>query len=92
MSDKKVYYGHGYDESNSIAIIWTIEDVRQVIGNYGNLEFLNDVMSDDDCLDILGIIESNHDANYGISWDTIFYTLHDEYADEIKENEEKDEV
>lgn len=87
-ADEKVNYGYGYDESNSIAIIWCIDDVRKVIDDYDTFSCLD--LTDEDCLDILYSLENNHDANYGISWDTIYYTLCEEYAQEIKEAEKKE--
>lgn len=89
-AEEKINYGYGYDESNSIAIIWCIDDVRKVLEDYESFDCLD--LSDDDCLEVLGSIENNHDANYGISWDTIYYTLCELYDEEIKEAKEKDEV
>ena len=34
MSKAKLDYGYGYNETNSIAIIWEIDDVRKVIKDY----------------------------------------------------------
>ena len=78
---EKKNYGYGYDDSNSIVIIWEVEDVRNVIEQ-------NDLpleLDDDQCMEVLGYVESNHDANFGISWDSIYYTILDMYQDELKE-------
>lgn len=80
-------YGHGYNSDNAIAIIWCIDDVRQVIDSNESLNFLSDIVTDDDCMNVLYQCEDNHDANYGISWDSIYYVLLDFYSDEIKEEE-----
>lgn len=45
----KLDYGNGYNEENSIAIIWSIEDVRQVLKNFDTK--LN--LSDKECMEIL---------------------------------------
>ncbi len=77
----KLDYGYGYNETNSIVIIWEVEDVRNVIEQ-------NDLpleLDDDQCMEVLGYVESNHDANFGISWDSIYYTILDMYQDELKE-------
>ena len=63
-------YGNGYNSNNSIAIVWSIEDVKY------QLEILNEDMpekvdlelTDDDCMDVLQRVVDNHDANYGVSW------------------------
>jgi hypothetical protein len=77
----KLDYGYGYNETNSIVIIWDVEDVRSVIEN-------NDIpleLDDDQCMEVLGYVESNHDANFGISWDSIYYAIEYIFEDELKE-------
>jgi hypothetical protein len=77
----KLDYGYGYNETNSIVIIWEVEDVRNVIEQ-------NDLpleLDDEQCMEVLGYVESNHDANFGINWDSIYYTILDMYQDELKE-------
>ena len=85
---KATSYGHGYNSDNSIAIIWCIDDVRQVIDSNESISFLSDIVTDDDCMNVLHQVHDNHDANYGISWDSIYYVLMDFYDEEIKKEEE----
>jgi len=77
----KLNYGYGYNETNSVVIIWEAEDVRHVIEQ-------NDLplkLDDDQCMEVLGYILSKHDASYGISWDTIYYAITYIFEDELKE-------
>lgn len=43
---------------------WHIEDVQDVRPD----------LDDDQCVEVLGVIADNHDANDGINWDVIEYT------------------
>jgi hypothetical protein len=77
----KLNYGHGYNETNSVIIIWEAEDVRNVIEqNYLPLELDND-----QCLEVLDYVVSKHDANWGINWDSILYAIEYIFEDELKE-------
>ena len=77
----KLDYGYGYNETNSVIIIWEAEDVRNVIEqNYLPLELDND-----QCLEVLDYIVSKHDANWGINWDSILYAIEYIFEDELKE-------
>jgi|GEM_PF-1894251 len=62
---------HDYLEQHSdfISITWDIDDVKAVASDR-NLQLTNE-----HCLDVLDYIESNHDANIGISWDSIHFAL-----------------
>lgn len=89
----KFYYGNGFNSENSIAIIWDIQDVRY------QLECLNDwyqielELSDDDCMEVLERVVDNHDANYGVNWDSLYnaieYCFEDEIRKKRKENEDE---
>ena len=59
-SKKKINYGYGFNESNAIAVIWSIEDVKCVAGERQ--------LTDEECMDILEELQDNHDAEYGINW------------------------
>ena len=39
-------------------------------------------------MEVLGYVESNHDASFGVSWDSIYYTIFDLYRNEIEKAEE----
>ena len=55
--------------SSFISITWDIDDVKGVARDR-NLQ-----LTDEHCLNVLDYIESNHDANIGISWDSIHFAL-----------------
>lgn len=77
----KLDYGYGYNETNSVIIIWEAEDVRLVIEqNYLPLE-----LDDDQCLEVLDYVVSKHDANWGINWDSILYAIEYIFEDELEE-------
>ena len=57
-------------EDYKITISWNVEDVLS----------LDDTLTTDQCIDVLEKAENNHDANYGISWDTLSW-----YIDDVKE-------
>ena len=58
---EKRNYGNGCDDSNSIAIIWEIQDIKD---KYPDLD-------DDKCMQVLRYAERNHDSEFGISWETL---------------------
>ena len=84
-------YGNGYNSNNSIAIVWSIEDVKD------QLEILNEDMpekvdlelTDDDCMDVLQRVVDNHDANYGVSWENLYQGIQYCFEDEINELKEE---
>jgi len=53
------------NESNSIFIEWSVDDIRDRAQQHE----IN--LSNSDCIEILECVENNHDANLGISWDII---------------------
>ena len=53
-----------------ITISWNVEDV---LG-------LDDSLTTDQCIEVLDLARDNHDANHGISWDTL-----SSYIDDVKE-------
>jgi|TARA_R100001143_G_scaffold60821_1_gene60643 hypothetical protein len=67
MSDTKTDYGYGYNDTNSIAIIWSIEDVKEIRPD----------LDDEACMDVLGYVQNKHDATIGVSWETL--EIHSEY-------------
>ena len=54
----------------SITISWNIKDVKS----------LDETLTTDQCIEVLEKAENNHDANHGISWDTL-----SSYIDDVKE-------
>ena len=82
----KYYYGNGYTSTNSIAIIWSIEDVKQQLDEW----FPQLKYTDDDCMAVLYSMQDNHDACYGVSWETIHANIENYWYDELKKLKEQD--
>ena len=61
VNDKGYYNIYGYTPSNSITIIWCIDDVKQVRPD----------LNDEQCLDVLGRADQKHDASMGITFETL---------------------
>ena len=59
-----------------VALLWHIDDVRVA------QERLDDTtsLSDEECLAILDSIERDHDADHGVSWETLADALEDHLA------------
>lgn len=62
MEDER-NFGYGYNPSNSIAIIWCIDDVKSI----------REDLNDEQCLDVLNYADRKHDASMGITYDTLQY-------------------
>lgn len=50
-----------YDPETEISIIWGIVDVKEVAPD----------ISDDDAMDVLMKVDDKHDANNGVTWETL---------------------
>lgn len=50
-----------------IAIIWSIEDVLEVRPD----------LSDDQAWEVLRVVDRRHDANLGVTWDTLAFAAAD---------------
>ena len=59
--------------SNQIYIVWHIEDVHEVAKECvaKDLDEVESPLSDDEAREILATIKRQHDAEYGITWDTL---------------------
>jgi hypothetical protein len=57
------------DNSDIIAIIWCADDVLEIATQKG----LN--LSQEDCLEVLQSLKSNHDSELGISWNSLHFAL-----------------
>ena len=55
-----------------ITISWGVEDVLS----------LDDTLTTDQCIEVLDMAKRYHDANYGISWDTL-----SSYINDVKEED-----
>tara|TARA_R100000781_G_scaffold97549_3_gene61382 strand:+ start:327 stop:593 length:267 start_codon:yes stop_codon:yes gene_type:complete len=56
-----INYGYGCDETNSIAIVWCIDDVKSI---------RPDLLADE-CMHVLKYAERKHDPELGLSWETL---------------------
>ena len=70
---EKKNYGYGYDDSNSIAVVWEIDDVKSIRPD----------LDDDKCMEVLGFADKKYDASIGICWETLEW--HCDYLFPIKE-------
>jgi len=61
------------DKNYTIEIYWNVEDVLS----------LDDTLTIEECIEVLDLAQNNHDANYGINWDTLKGWI--EYIKEEKE-------
>ncbi len=58
-------------QSSQIAIVWSIEDVKAVRPD----------LTDDQAWEVLQHVERRHDANLGVSWDTLDSAAHSLFGD-----------
>ena len=81
-------YGNGYNSNNSIAIVWAIEDVEYRLDEfYPKLKYTND-----NCMDILHSVADDHDAEFGVNWESIDYAIENYFYDELVELKENASV
>jgi hypothetical protein len=59
------------ERGDSIALIWTIHDVLLMSED----EEGNETITEDAAREILQQLYEDHNANYGISWDTIYQAV-----------------
>ena len=69
------------DDDYICTIIWQVDDVKMQAEN------MDMEVTDEECEEILSLLEHKHDACYGISWDTIDFCLQDLKRWKEKENE-----
>ncbi len=82
MNKPKLNYGYGYNETNSICIIWSIEDVKSLKGSFDHRDI---DLTDEECMEILQRVKNNHDASIGITWEGLCLE-YDYYIFAKKEN------
>ena len=58
-------YASDFDSGDAIAIIWCIDDV------YYTAEEMGFALTQQQARDVLSLMDSKHDAEYGICWETI---------------------
>jgi hypothetical protein len=55
----------GWVDDNHISILWNVDDVKT------QAKIMKIKLNKQQCKDVLDQVLDNHDANYGISWDTL---------------------
>ena len=83
MTDEKLNYGFGFNDTNSIAIVWCIDDVRYQLRDHFNVPM--DSLTDEECMEVLRLAESNHDGEMGFSYETINCAIDYAFEDKIAE-------
>lgn len=78
-----------YNDDDVICnIIWQADDVKMQAENFDPpLE-----LTDDEVNEILNLMDRNHDANYGIGWDTIDVYLIELRNERLRNEKAKQEV
>ena len=49
------------NNQRQIAIVWSVEDVQEVRPD----------LTDKQCMAVLEMVKRNHDAQYGVTWETL---------------------
>jgi hypothetical protein len=68
----------GWVDDNHISILWNVDDVKT------HAKVMKIKLTLQQCKDVLDNVLNNHDANYGISWDTLEF-----YIIEYKKNKQQ---
>jgi len=72
-------------ENKKIAVEWNVDDVQDVInGMRSNNKRFVPALTEEEKFRVLVYCEENHNAAYGISWDSITDALHRLYGDREK--------
>ena len=85
MSEEKLNYGYGNNETNSIAIVWNIDDVRQALKDS---DLPEDFLDNDECMQVLERAVDNMDV-YGFTWESIYCALEEEFGKNISDYKSK---
>ena len=85
MSEEKLNYGYGNNETNSIAIVWNIDDVRQALRDS---DLPEDFLDDGECMSVLERAVNSMDV-YGFTWESIYWALEDEFGKNISDYKSK---
>ena len=75
-------FGDGFNENNSIAIIWCTQDIHSAIDDMD----LDWTPTEEQSLEILSWIKNKHDASVGVSWETLYIYIQTFY-DDIQESD-----
>ena len=71
MSKPQYTYQHGFNDTNSIAIIWCVDDIKHMTKEME----IPIKLTDDQCMEILYDVHRRHDATIGVTWDTLEYAI-----------------
>lgn len=74
----EILAAHGF-----VAFLWGVDDVREVANGKE--------LTDDECMEVLDTVMSNHDASIGINWDVIRYHYNDTFGQDEDEDEDSEE-
>jgi hypothetical protein len=85
--DEKINYGFGFNDKNSIAIVWCIDDVRYQLKDSFNVPMNS--LTDEECMEVLRLVEKYHDANEGTCYQSIDFFIGDAFGDKIDELQKK---
>ena len=94
MSRVKFTECGSYHSDNSIAIIWSVEDVHQVCDDY-DIKFIDEKegqenpLTDDEAMEVLGHVENNADCNWGVTWENIYDAIVYCHEEKIQKKESK---
>jgi len=78
MSKPQYTYQHGFNDTNSIAIIWCVDDIKHMTKEME----IPIKLTDDQCMEILYDVHRRHDATIGITWDTLEYAIENYLQDD----------
>jgi hypothetical protein len=66
-------FENGAGVKNSIFIEWCIDDVKDI----------REDLDDDQAMEVLEFVKDKHDANLGITWETLQYAADHLYPEEV---------
>ncbi len=66
-------------QSRQIAIVWSIEDVKEVRPH----------LTDNQAWEVLQLVEQSHDANFGVSWETLDSAAQSLFGDAAKKKQRR---
>ncbi len=78
MSKPQYTYQHGFNDTNSIAIIWCVDDIKHMTKEME----IPIKLTDDQCMEILYDVHRRHDATIGVTWDTLEYAIENYLQDD----------
>ena len=74
---KKIKPVWGWVDDNHISILWNVEDVQTQAAVRGLK------LTKEECREVLDACLECHDANFGISWETLDFHINNMFGDRI---------